>query len=140
VENKAGMLSFSTAVNSAFGARLRTVRRSRDLSQDELAARMGLSRATVATIEGGKQNIQLNQMFLMARALDVPVDQLVPTLPEVEQRFARLTAIASNPITASGAMFLEDARALLLQIKKDAYEYEAVDETPDRADGLRPSR
>jgi transcriptional regulator with XRE-family HTH domain len=131
VENKEALHQLSKAVNAAFGAKVRAVRRSRDISQVELAARVGLSRVTVATIEGGKQNIQLSQVFLIARALDVPSNELVPTLPEVEQRFARVGAMIANPITASGAIFLEDARALLLQMKEDAHEREAPNKTAD---------
>lgn len=131
MEKKNASLEFSRAVNAAFGARLRTVRRSKDVSQGELAARAGLSRVTVATIEGGKQNIQLSQVFLFARALDVPSNELIPTLPEVEQRFARVGAMIANPITASGAMFVENARTLLLQMKEDAHERETSNKTAD---------
>ena len=131
VENKGAINHFSKAINTAFGLKLRAVRRSLDLSQGELAVRVGISRVTIATIEGGKQNVQLQQVFLIARALDVPVGELIPTLPEVEQRYSRLQAITANPITASGQMFLEDARALLQQIKEEAYDREAPNETAD---------
>lgn len=130
-ENKPAMHRFSTAANLAFGAKVRAARRSRDISQGELASRVGLSRVTIATIEGGKQNTQLNQLFLIARALNVPADQLLPTLTEIGQRLAREEMMAQNPIATSGALFLEDARALLLQMKKDAHGHEASDETAD---------
>lgn len=126
---------FSTAVNSAFGLKLRAVRRSRDMSQGELASRVGLSRVSIATLEGGKQNIQLNQVFLIAEALNVPVTELVPSVNEVEQRLSRDAMVATNPITSSGALFIEDARALLLQLKKGAYEHETSHKAADRAEG-----
>jgi transcriptional regulator with XRE-family HTH domain len=133
--NDVRIRSFSAAVNRACGAKLRRARRSRDVSQGELAAQLHLSRVTVGAIEGGKQNIQLSQIFLIARALDRPVEELVPTLAEVEQLIKREAASAMNPIAASGALFLEDARALLLQMKRNLYEREAPDETADRTDG-----
>jgi transcriptional regulator with XRE-family HTH domain len=120
VENKTPNPHFSTAVNAAFGEKVRNVRRSRDLSQAELAFRVGLSRVTISTIESGRQNSQLSQAFLIAKALDVPVEQLVPSLGEVEQRAGWRGGVASNPVTASGELFLEDARALLLQMKKES--------------------
>jgi transcriptional regulator with XRE-family HTH domain len=102
------------------------------MSQGELASRVGISRVSIATLEGGKQNIQLSQMFLIAEALNVPITELTPTLNEVEQRMSH-GVMATNPIASSGAIFIEDARALLLQLKKDAYERETSDQAANRS-------
>jgi transcriptional regulator with XRE-family HTH domain len=131
VENEVKGQKFSIAVNSAFGAKLRAVRRFRDMSQGELASRVGLSRVSIATLESGKQNIQLGQVFMFAEALNVPVIELTPSLGEVEQRMMP-EAIAAKRIASSGALFIEDARALLLQLKKDAYERETSDQAANR--------
>lgn len=115
-------MDLSAAVNVAFGAKLRRLRRSKEVSQGELASRVGLSRVTISTIEGGKQNTQLHHVFLLARALDVSVEELVPNIQEVEQQ--RSSDQLGSGIDTSGALFLKDARALLLQLKKglDAHE------------------
>jgi transcriptional regulator with XRE-family HTH domain len=129
VEKRPVLVDLSTAINVAFGSKLRRLRRSQDVSQGELASRVGLSRVTVATIEGGKQNTQLHHVFLFARALDVPLEELVPTLQEVEQQ--RSSDQLGGGAETSDVLFLRDARALLLQLKKGSYEHETADKKAD---------
>jgi transcriptional regulator with XRE-family HTH domain len=57
------------------------VRRHRDrlnLSQAQIADAVGLTRASVANIETGRQRIPLHQLFRLARAFQVEVDALLP--------------------------------------------------------------
>ena len=72
-------------VNSLFGQRLALARRSRRVSQAELANRVGRSRVTIANLESGKQNVQLHQVFTLAAALDVPATELIPDSVMVKQ-------------------------------------------------------
>lgn len=130
-EKRPELIAFSTAVNLAFGLKLRKLRRSRDVSQGELASRVGLSRVTVATIEAGKQNTQMHHMFLFARALDVPPEELVPSLQEVKQSQVSGDKLADGQIPTSDMLFLRDARALLLQLKKGSYEIHPADKKAD---------
>jgi transcriptional regulator with XRE-family HTH domain len=68
-------------INQAFGDRLATVRKLKGLSQTALAESVDYSRATIANLELGKQNVQLHQLFSLARVLNTkPVD----LLPEVD--------------------------------------------------------
>ena len=122
--------SFSASVNAAFGLKLRRLRRSQEISQGELASRVGLSRVTIATIEAGKQNTQLNHVFLFARALDAPFDSLMPNLQEVEQQQNSSDKNGEQRI-ATADLFLQDARALLLQMKESSYEHQATDKKAD---------
>ena len=71
-------------VNAIFGERLARARKSRSLTQQKLADLIGVSRVTVANIEGAKQNVQLAQVYLMARALNIAPNELLPTAPELE--------------------------------------------------------
>lgn len=128
LEKRPALVDLTIAVNMAFGSKLRRLRRSQEVSQGELASRVGLSRVTVATIEGGKQNTQLHQVFLFARALDVPVEELVPTLQEVEQH--RASGKLGGKIDTSGVLFLRDARELLLQLKRGS-DHETADAKAD---------
>lgn len=125
VEKRSEIGGFTSSVNAAFGAKLRRRRRSLDLSQEELAARVGLSRVTVATIESGKQNTQLQHVFLFAKALDASPEELVPTTKEVQEYQG-----------SSFTDILKDARALLLQMKRVSHEQQASDPTANRAAGL----
>lgn len=75
---------FADRVNSLFGEKLAQVRRARRVSQAELGKRVNLSRTTIANLERGSQNVQLHQMFTLARALDANPDELIPTGQELE--------------------------------------------------------
>jgi transcriptional regulator with XRE-family HTH domain len=121
---------FGSVVNAAFGARLRRARRSKDISQEELAVLVGLSRVTVATIEAGGQNVQLQHVFRFAQALDVPIDELIPSVQEIDQRQTSLRG--ARGYAASGEVFLEDARALLRHLRGDPNEPQKLDEAGNR--------
>lgn len=79
------MENIAAIINGSFGQKLARIRKSRGFSQSELASRLGLSRTTIANLEGGKQNVQLYQVFVLARALDAPVEMLLPTGRELHQ-------------------------------------------------------
>lgn len=51
------------------GVELRARRTARRLTQEELALRVGISRASIANIEGGRQAISLHQFTDLAEAL-----------------------------------------------------------------------
>lgn len=70
-------------LNSLFGSKLSRLRRSRGLSQSELGKRLGLSRTTIANLERGVQNVQLHQVFALARALDADPGNLIPVWREI---------------------------------------------------------
>ena len=70
----------ASKVNKVFGERLSTIRRSKGLSQTALADLVGYSRATIANLELGKQNIQLHQLFSLARTLNTEPIDLIPEL------------------------------------------------------------
>lgn len=74
----------SRRVNAIFGQRLARARKSRSLTQRELADLVGVSRVTVANIERAKQNVQLAQVYSMARALNIAPNDLLPTTPELK--------------------------------------------------------
>ncbi|MBL8658019.1 MAG: helix-turn-helix transcriptional regulator [Altererythrobacter sp.] len=54
-----------------FGQRVVAERNSLGLSQDALAQRVGLSRASIANIEAGRQRVLLHQVIALAQALEV---------------------------------------------------------------------
>jgi transcriptional regulator with XRE-family HTH domain len=97
--------SYAQMVNALFGERLANVRRGRRISQKELGRRIERSRTTIANLEGGGQNVQLHQVFSIARALDAPIFDLLPQPNELPDSFAP----ALNP----DSIFIETMRRQL---------------------------
>lgn len=56
----------------AFGLRVRSIRESQGLSQEDLAERAGLHRTYVSSLERGQRNVGLDNILALAAALDVP--------------------------------------------------------------------
>jgi transcriptional regulator with XRE-family HTH domain len=121
----------SGAVDTVFGSNLRRARRSRDLSQGELAARVGLSRVTIANMEGGKQHIQLHHVYLFARTLDVPIERLLPADAEIEKHRHGLDRVRTDHVALSDVQFLQESRELLTALKGRNYDHEAEDAKSD---------
>ncbi|MFZ4633177.1 MAG: helix-turn-helix domain-containing protein [Saprospiraceae bacterium] len=59
-----------------FGEHLRTMRKTRGLSQEELALRADLELSQISRIERGVINTSLSQVFVIAEALEVDVIEL----------------------------------------------------------------
>jgi transcriptional regulator with XRE-family HTH domain len=69
---------------SRFGQLLRQHRERLGMSQAAVAQAIGLSRASVANIETGRQHIPLHHLYRLARALKVDVYALLPTINGVD--------------------------------------------------------
>jgi transcriptional regulator with XRE-family HTH domain len=74
-------------------------RASLELTQSQLAARISLTRASVANLENGRQRIMVHQLFALANALELDsILKLVPTtwsfepLPNITVKGAPLSA------------------------------------------------
>ena len=61
-----------------FGSRVRALREEKKVTQDELARRVELSRASITNIERGRQRVLLHQMVDIAQALDADPTELIP--------------------------------------------------------------
>jgi len=67
----------------AFGEAVAKRRNALGLSQAELAAKVGISRASVANIERGRQNVLLHHAYSLASALEFArVGDLLPSIPK----------------------------------------------------------
>ncbi len=68
-------------IRKVFGANVRVYRRAAGLSQEAVAARMGVDRAYVSAIERGLQNVTLLTILQVAESLNVrPADLLVKSV------------------------------------------------------------
>ncbi|SDG57951.1 helix-turn-helix domain-containing protein [Pelagibacterium luteolum] len=59
-----------------------------EISQDELARRVGLSRPSVANIESGRQQVTVHQLMIFSNALGIPAYRLLPNTPEKNEDLA----------------------------------------------------
>jgi len=64
-------------IKEKFGIRLRTLRKEKGLSQEELALKSGLNRPYISAIEKGKRNVSLEVMEKLAEAMGVQIGELV---------------------------------------------------------------
>lgn len=60
-----------------FGERVRELRLKRGLSQEELAELSGLHRTYISSLELGKRNVSLLNIFVLAKALGITPDKLL---------------------------------------------------------------
>ncbi len=61
----------------ALGKRVRLLRHTREMTQDELAAAAGISRSFVSLIEHGAHGVDVVRLLRLAAALDVPLSDLL---------------------------------------------------------------
>jgi len=61
----------------AFGMRLRELRLSAGLSQEELASRAGLDRTYISSCERGRRNLSLTSIFRIALGLKIAPAELL---------------------------------------------------------------
>lgn len=67
-------------IRAQFGQRIRELRQARGLSQEAFAAECGLDRTYVSGIERGKRNVSLQNIELLARALNTSISDLTAGL------------------------------------------------------------
>ncbi len=66
------------------GDQIRTIRASKSLSQEGLAAAATLGRTYMGRVERGEQNISIQNLIKIAFTLNVDVGELIPPLSELE--------------------------------------------------------
>jgi len=82
------------------GKRIRGLRKDLGQTQDQLAKQVGMSRASLANIEAGRQQVLVHHLFALSRALQLesPAQLLITKRPD-----SRRTAVAESlPLTAEG--------------------------------------
>lgn len=73
-----GVGAMAVNILQKFGRRVREVRKSKGLSQEELGFQAGIHRTYVGAVERGEQNISLKNIEKLAKALGVKVGELFP--------------------------------------------------------------
>lgn len=87
-------------VLAGVGPRLRSLRRARAISLTDLAQETGLTPSTLSRLENGKRRPTLEQLLPLARAYDVPLDDLVGARRTGDPR------VHLRPVTHKGMTFI----------------------------------
>jgi transcriptional regulator with XRE-family HTH domain len=82
------------------GARLREQRMLVGLTQERLAERSGISRASIAIIERGKQRSPLHVLYRLCAALDIETASLIPLNKEVGEKQPLSMVITDEMMTS----------------------------------------
>jgi transcriptional regulator with XRE-family HTH domain len=69
------------AVYREIGANIREIREKKPLKQQDLADIVALTRTSITNIESGRQKVLVHTLLNVARALEVPVQRLLPKPP-----------------------------------------------------------
>src|SRR5258708_12260162 len=94
------------------GLLLQLARKRREVTQAELAKKIGLPRASYANIESGRQRIPVDVLWRAAVVLNVSISSLVPEpanrsplrhsiFPAADNLFSKSRAVLSTPASAS---------------------------------------
>ncbi|NEW29751.1 helix-turn-helix domain-containing protein [Nocardia cyriacigeorgica] len=104
------------------GERVRESRLAAELSQGELAARVGLERSKVAKIEAGSRQINAVELSRLAAALGMPLGHFLFARPEV---ISRRTPLVDDTDTQAARMSyrIESALSSWLRDVHDAIEF-----------------
>lgn len=96
-------------IYQAFGEAVATRRKQLDLTQDKLAARVGISRASIANIERGRQNVALHHAYNLASALDLSkVSDLLPAMSNATQREDKTMPLSGDSLTPKSRAQVSD--------------------------------
>lgn len=80
-------LMIKNPINVAFGKAIAKRREELEMTQEDLAGLVGISRASIANIEKGRQNVLLHHVYGLAEALKMPrVGDLLPARPKSAPR------------------------------------------------------
>jgi transcriptional regulator with XRE-family HTH domain len=96
------------AIYAAFGSAVAERRNARGQTQEQLSRMVGLSRASLANIERGRQRVFLHQILALADALELPSSH------EIVPERAIKTSLPAAGISVSGAKRLtKDQKSLI---------------------------
>lgn len=89
----------SNNIYAALGSAMALRRKQLKLTQNDLASRTGLSRASIANMERGHQNVALHHLYAIASALEVAnVSDLLPSLKSATANQEEDTMIPTSEV------------------------------------------
>ena len=108
-------------LNAHLGLVVRRIRRNRELTQSQLADRIGLTRTSVTNIERGDQGISVSLLVDLARGMDAdPLDLLAQALRMKTEADAASTRVPSEIATGVASAELREWVLGMVQQDKSA--------------------
>lgn len=103
------------AIYKAFGRALATRRKELSLTQASLAMRVNMSRASIANIERGRQNVLLHHVYHLAEALEIArISDFLPAQFKQSKRDEVDVPLSVEGITARGKAQISELIATAL--------------------------
>lgn len=96
------------------GQNIRNCRKHRSITQDVLANKAGISRASLVQIEAGKQRLPIHLLYALAEALGAPLQEIVVEFP----RDAPDTGARLLQAEAKNIMLQEENRYLRMMLDR----------------------
>ena len=72
-------------IQKKFGLAIKKLREERGLSQEKFALSIGMDRTYYASVEAGKRNISLQNIYKIAEGFDISVSALFVVVEEIEK-------------------------------------------------------
>jgi transcriptional regulator with XRE-family HTH domain len=104
-------------LRSAFGQKIRAIRKSQKISQEGLANRCGLHYTYIGAVERGECNLSFDNIHKIAKALGVPIGDLF-ALPEAQESLSPENALRKDLLDSMLSHPNEDLR-LSVQVLTD---------------------
>jgi transcriptional regulator with XRE-family HTH domain len=106
------MSDTSSALDTTIGTAIRDARFSRGLTQDDLAARLGVTRATIASYETGRRKIPAGKLIQIAHLCGKPLTFFdAPQQPDSAPSLAPSPSSQSDPQHAAVAAIVNTLQA-----------------------------
>jgi len=108
------MTAFEELIYTTIGKRIKEIREADNLTQEQLATAIKVSRASLANYESGKQAIYISDLFRLAIHLRLEIVDLLPSVKEIEEKSSPEILLEKADIPSEGkealAAFMKKAQ------------------------------
>src|ERR1700749_812625 len=102
-------MNSTDAVYRSLGKLIRGRRLDAKLTQGELAERVGLTRVSITQIERGRQKVLIHTLYVIAEALGVNANALLPPLVTNERPYCQICGFDFEAVYGEGRKHYNDA-------------------------------
>jgi len=115
----------SNELLKTLGSKIRTIRKSKKVSQEKLAELAGLHPTYISNIEQGKVNASIYSYYMVAKALDIQFQDLLNiSADKLDRNIENDLAVVLSQLRTLGkkkqAIFLSAAKGLISGISKNS--------------------